>query len=51
VAPLAEARVPMFLSMPRARVHGDFPVRVRIVRAADGRDSVTASGTFLGPSS
>ena len=51
VGPLTDTRVPLFLEMPRARVRGDLPVRVRVVRIDDPRDGITVSGTFLGPTS
>jgi cytochrome c oxidase accessory protein FixG len=49
IAPMADARVPLFLSVPRDRLRGEFPVRVRVVRAADERDVRVVTGTFLGP--
>jgi cytochrome c oxidase accessory protein FixG len=51
VQPLGDARVPMFLSMPREHFRSDLPVRVRVRRTDDVRDTTTASSTFLGPSS
>jgi cytochrome c oxidase accessory protein FixG len=50
VDPLSDARVPLFLSMPRDRFHQGFPVRVRVVRSGDQRDERVVAGTFLGPS-
>jgi polyferredoxin len=50
VEPLSDARVPIFLSVPRDRFRSGFPVRVRIVRAADEQDARVVAGTFLGPS-
>jgi cytochrome c oxidase accessory protein FixG len=47
---LSDARVPVILSVPRERFHGDFPVRVHVERASDQRDSAVATATFLGPS-
>jgi cytochrome c oxidase accessory protein FixG len=50
LAALADIRVPVFLSVPRDGFHGDFPVRVTVVRGGDARDSTLVTGTFLGPS-
>lgn len=50
LAPLRDMRVPVFLSVPTAVFHGDFPVRVNVVRVGDARDSTLVTGTFLGPS-
>jgi cytochrome c oxidase accessory protein FixG len=50
VPSLSDARVPLFLSVPRDRFQGGFPVRIRVVRAADERDACVVTGTFLGPS-
>jgi cytochrome c oxidase accessory protein FixG len=47
---LSDARVPLFLSVPRDRFHGGFPVGVRVVRLADEKDARVVAGTFLGPS-
>ena len=35
---------PLFLSVPRDRFQGDFPVRVRVVRTDDARDAVAGIG-------
>jgi cytochrome c oxidase accessory protein FixG len=48
---LSDARIPMFLSMPRDRCHGDLVVRVRVTRTDDLGDAATVAATFLGPSS
>jgi cytochrome c oxidase accessory protein FixG len=48
---LADTRIPMFLSVPRDRFHGDVAVRIHVVRAGDARDATTVAATFLGPSS
>jgi cytochrome c oxidase accessory protein FixG len=50
IASMSDARVPVFLSVPRGRFRGDFPVRVRVARASDERDARVVGGTFLGPS-
>jgi len=50
LAPLADARIPIFLSMRTDSYRGDFPVRARVVRADDERDAIRVSGQFLGPS-
>jgi cytochrome c oxidase accessory protein FixG len=50
IGSLADARVPLFLSVRRDQFHGGFPVRVRVVRSADERDARVVAGTFLGPS-
>lgn len=47
---LADLRVPVFLTVPRDRFRGDFPVRARVRREGDTRDGMTVTGTFLGPS-
>ncbi|HLK39880.1 MAG TPA: 4Fe-4S dicluster domain-containing protein, partial [Polyangiaceae bacterium] len=49
IAPMADARVPLFLSVPRDTFRAEFPVRVRVVRTADERDARAVTGTFLGP--
>jgi cytochrome c oxidase accessory protein FixG len=46
---LSDVRVPVFVSVPRERFHGDFPVHVRVVRTDDARDSLRVTGRFLGP--
>jgi cytochrome c oxidase accessory protein FixG len=48
---LGDARVPVFLTVPRGGFHSEFPVRVRVFRTADPRDTSVATATFLGPSS
>ncbi|HEY3820296.1 MAG TPA: cytochrome c oxidase accessory protein CcoG [Polyangiaceae bacterium] len=48
--PLSDARVPVFLSVPRDRYRASFPLRARVTRADDPRDAVLVTGTFLGPS-
>jgi cytochrome c oxidase accessory protein FixG len=50
IGPLADARVPIFLSVRSDQFHGDFPVRARVVRTADHQDAIQVSGVFLGPS-
>jgi cytochrome c oxidase accessory protein FixG len=50
LAPLADVRVPVFLSVPRDRFTGDFPLHASIVRRDDARAVVKVAGTFLGPS-
>lgn len=50
VQPMASTRVPLLLTVPRASFHGDFPVRVHVVRVAGARDELTVTATFLGPS-
>jgi cytochrome c oxidase accessory protein FixG len=47
---LSDARVPLFLSVPRDRFHDGFPVRVRVARVDDDRDALVVVATFLGPS-
>ena len=46
---LGDARVPIFLSMPRAAFHDDFEVRMTVRRAGDTKHEVQVAGTFLGP--
>jgi cytochrome c oxidase accessory protein FixG len=48
--PLSDTRVPVILTVPRDRFHGDFPVRLQVSRAGDPRDATVATATFLGPS-
>jgi cytochrome c oxidase accessory protein FixG len=48
VEPMGSARVPLFLSMPRAAFARDFPVRVRVFEE-DATTTKTLSVTFLGP--
>jgi len=48
IPPLGSVHIPLFLTMPRAKVHGTFPVRVS-VRTEDGAPAIEVSGTFLGP--
>jgi polyferredoxin len=46
---LAAKNVPLFLTMPRERFHGDVAVKVRVVRAGSGgRDEALVPVTFLG---
>jgi cytochrome c oxidase accessory protein FixG len=47
---LSDARVPVFLSVPRERFHSGFPFRVHVFRTGDVGDSQLVTGTFLGPS-
>jgi cytochrome c oxidase accessory protein FixG len=47
---LSDARIPIILSVSRSAFHGDFAVRARVTRAADPRDTLVVSATFLGPS-
>jgi cytochrome c oxidase accessory protein FixG len=46
---LSDTHVPVFLSVPRERFHGGFPVRVRVSRSDDARDTLLVAGSFLGP--
>ena len=49
VEPLADAHVPVFLTMPQALFHGDSPARFRVSReASGGRDVVLVPVKFLG---
>jgi cytochrome c oxidase accessory protein FixG len=48
--PMGSTRVPLFLTVSRGSFHGEFAVRVHVVRKADARDELTATATFLGPS-
>jgi cytochrome c oxidase accessory protein FixG len=50
LASLSDARVPVFLSVPRERFHEGFLFHVRVVRTDDARDELLVQGTFLGPS-
>ena len=50
LASLADMRVPIFLSMPRAKFHGDFKVHVTIRRDGVTDEKIDVVGTFLGPS-
>ncbi|HEX8794375.1 MAG TPA: cytochrome c oxidase accessory protein CcoG [Polyangiaceae bacterium] len=50
VEAMGSTRLSLVLVVPREQFHGDFPVRVRLARAADRRDELTANATFLGPS-
>ena len=45
---LGSAHVPLFLTMPRARVHGNFAVQIT-VRSEDGAPPIQVAGTFVGP--
>lgn len=47
LASLADAQLPVFLTMPRASFRGDAPFEVRVSRAGTG-DAVVVRGTFLG---
>jgi polyferredoxin len=47
VAALADARVPIFLSVPRGAFAREFTVRVRV--AHDGEAPAIVTATFLGP--
>jgi cytochrome c oxidase accessory protein FixG len=51
VGSLTDARVPMFLSIPRDRFTRDVPIRVHVTRVDDARETTAVAGTFLGPSS
>ncbi len=46
---LAQARVPIFASVPRAGWHGGFPVRVHVVAEDAPQVTHDASAPFLGP--
>jgi len=46
---MGSAHAPFFLSMSRARVHGNFPVRVNVYREDDASHPVEVRGTFVGP--
>ncbi len=49
VASLADAHVPLFLSMPRAQFHGGLTARIHIAReASDGHDVAIVPLSFLG---
>jgi cytochrome c oxidase accessory protein FixG len=48
--PLSDTRVPLFLSVPRERFHGGFPVRVHVTPTDELRETTDVSATFLGPS-
>jgi cytochrome c oxidase accessory protein FixG len=47
---LSDTRILIILSVPRDAFHGDFAVKARVTRAADSRDALVVSATFLGPS-
>lgn len=52
VEPLGSVHAPVFLTMPRARFHGDTDVRIRIVReGSDEQDAVELPIKFLGAKS
>ena len=49
VAPLGDAHVPLFLSLPQSEFHGDAPVRIRVARAeSHGKDFMDVKVAFLG---
>jgi cytochrome c oxidase accessory protein FixG len=50
VASLADARVPVFVTVPVDRFRGDFPVHMNVTPADDARETISVSVTFLGPS-
>jgi cytochrome c oxidase accessory protein FixG len=50
VEPLADTRVPLFLTVGRERFHAEFPVRVRVARTAAPLAVSTVIATFMGPS-
>jgi hypothetical protein len=50
VPAMGDARVPLFLSVPRDAFHGDVAVGVVVTRADDPGDAVRVDGVFLGPS-
>ncbi len=49
VESLGNVRVPVFLTVPRERFAGDFPVRIRVAPVDEPREIVAVTGTFLGP--
>jgi hypothetical protein len=48
VPELGSVHAPVFLTVPSAKLHGSFPVHATVV-AADGREAVKVSGTFIAP--
>jgi hypothetical protein len=48
VGALGDARVPLFLTVPRTAFASEFPVRIRVESSRDHR-TTTVSATFLGP--
>jgi cytochrome c oxidase accessory protein FixG len=53
IPPLGNARVPVFLSVPRERFHREFSVQLRVAHDDPGSGAARAAlvtGTFLGPS-
>jgi hypothetical protein len=51
VAPLGDARVPVFVTVGRPDFRAEFPVVVRVVPEARAVSATTLTGTFLGPRS
>jgi cytochrome c oxidase accessory protein FixG len=49
VPSMGDSRVPVFLSMARARFHGDFKVHLTVQHGDDAKGAVHVLGTFLGP--
>jgi hypothetical protein len=48
---LGDARIPVFLTVPRDRFRGEFPVHLRVARDDNPARAAIVSGIFLGPSS
>lgn len=49
VTSLGDARVPLFVSVPRSRFVREFPVRIHVVRVGDEKNAKMVTATFLGP--
>jgi polyferredoxin len=49
LGPMGDARVPVFLSMPRARFLGHLEVHVTVRRGDQASDAIRVVGSFLGP--
>ncbi|MBI5513543.1 MAG: cytochrome c oxidase accessory protein CcoG [Deltaproteobacteria bacterium] len=49
LASLAQVRLPVFVEVPRAGFHGDFPVRLRVVPQGQGAEARSLTAPFLGP--
>ena len=49
LGPMGDARVPVFLSMPRSRFHGHLQVHVTVRRGDQATDAIQVVGPFLGP--
>jgi cytochrome c oxidase accessory protein FixG len=46
---LGQARLPVFVEVPRAEFRGDFPVRLRVSPQGPGEESRVVTAPFLGP--